>query len=478
MAPSTVKVRIAPSPTGDPHVGTAYIALFNYAFARHHGGKFVLRIEDTDQARSSRQSEQAILRSLRWLGLEWDEGPDIGGPCGPYRQSERAAIYAEHARTLTERGRAYPCFCTPERLEALRESQRKAGQRPGYDGHCRDLPPAEVERLLQAGTPHVLRLRMPDSGETVVRDLLRGDIPYRNEEIDDQVLMKSDGLPTYHLANVVDDYLMGITHVIRAEEWIPSTPKHIVLYEAFGWPLPQFCHMPLLRNTDRSKISKRKNPTSLEYYRRAGFLPDALLNFLGLMGYSLGGDREKFSLGEMIETFDLQRISLGGPIFDMQKLEHLNGLYLRDKGPDALIDVLREEVFSRERLAAILPLVFERMRRLDEFVPLSDFFFAGAVPYDPAVLLAKGLDKAAAYAAARDLGEKLDAVVDWSEANIEAVMRQYAEANNWKAGKLFMLVRAIVTGRTAAPPLFQTMAVVGKAMCQYRFRQVLDVLRP
>ena len=284
-----------------PHVGTAYVALFNYAWARKNGGQFILRIEDTDRERSNRASERMIFEALHWLGLAWDEGPDVGGPCGPYRQSERFEIYREHAERLVAAGSAYPCFCTKERLDALREAQRKAkvAHALGYDGHCRAIPPEEGRRRREAGEPHVIRLAMPREGETVVADLLRGELRFDNTLIDDQVLIKSDGYPTYHLANVVDDHLMGITHVIRAEEWISSLPKHAVLYRAFGWEPPVFCHLPLLRNTDKSKISKRKNPVSLNYYRRAGYLPEALLNFLALQGWAIAEDREEFDLGRV-----------------------------------------------------------------------------------------------------------------------------------------------------------------------------------
>ncbi|MCK5796400.1 MAG: glutamate--tRNA ligase, partial [Deltaproteobacteria bacterium] len=307
-SPAPVRVRIAPSPTGDPHVGTAYVALFNYAFARHHGGSFILRIEDTDRARSTKASEEAILRALRWLGLEWDEGPDVGGPKGPYRQSERGAIYAEHAQMLIDKGEAYPCFCTPERLATLRDEQRRAkASKLGYDGKCRDIDPTEARARVDAGEAHTVRLKMPTEGQTTLDDGLRGAISLDNAQSDDQVLLKSDGMPTYHLANVVDDHLMGVTHVIRAEEWISSAPKHLRLYEAFGWDPPHFLHLPLLRNNDknRSKISKRRNPVSLDYYRDIGILPEAMLNFLALMGWSFGEDRERFSLEEMVERFDL-----------------------------------------------------------------------------------------------------------------------------------------------------------------------------
>src|SRR5512142_1764426 len=342
----SVRTRIAPSPTGDPHVGTAYVALFNYAFARKHGGQFLLRIEDTDRERSSAASEAMIFEALHWLGLRWDEGPDVGGPHGPYRQSERTAIYREHAAELVRRGAAYPCFCTRERLDALREEQKARKQNFGYDGHCRALPREEAGRRAATGEPHVVRLAMPAEGETVVADLLRGELRFDNAQVDDQVLLKSDGFPTYHLANVVDDHLMGITHVIRAEEWLSSLPKHAILYQGFGWEPPVFCHLPLLRNADRSKISKRKNPVSVNFYKRAGYLPEVMLNFLALMGWSMPDEHEEFTLEEFIDEFTLERISLGGPVFDVEKLRWLNGKYLRRLLPAQLLERLREGLLS------------------------------------------------------------------------------------------------------------------------------------
>src|SRR5215470_11996092 len=378
-----VRVRIAPSPTGDPHVGTAYIALFNFCFARKSGGQFILRIEDTDRTRSTRESEEAILRALRWVGLSWDEGPDIGGPYGPYRQSERSDIYKEHAQVLIARGGAYRCFCTQERLDALREEQKKRKETPRYDGHRRVIDPAESVRRADAGEAFTVRLAMPREGTTSFVDRLRGPLEFENSQIDDQILLKSDGFPTYHLANVVDDRLMKISHVIRAEEWISSTPKHVVLYKAFGWPEPEWIHMPLLRNADKSKISKRKNPVSLDYYRDVGVLPEALLNFLGLMGWSFGGDREKFTLAEMVEAFSFDRVALGGPVFDLEKLSWLNGLYIRDLPAHELVRRLRGWQLSDEHLMRVAELVRPRIRRLDEFVPATEFFCSGDLDYGP-----------------------------------------------------------------------------------------------
>jgi glutamyl-tRNA synthetase len=479
----TVRTRIAPSPTGDPHVGTAYVALFNYAWARKHGGQFILRIEDTDRERSNPTAERMIFESLRWLGLAWDEGPDVGGPHGPYRQSERFEIYRAHAEQLVERGGAYPCFCTRERLEALRQEQlsRKLAQATGYDGHCRVMPREEAARRRQAGEPHVIRLAMPREGESVVRDLLRGEIRIDNTLVDDQVLIKSDGYPTYHLANVVDDHLMGITHVIRAEEWISSLPKHAQLYRAFGWSEPVFCHLPLLRNADKSKISKRKNPVSLNYYRRAGYLPEAMLNYLALMGWAISADREEFTLDEFISSFELADITLGGPVFDLEKLTWLNGKYLRRLTPEALLGRLRGDLLSDEHLLKVLPLAHERVDKLEDFVAYASFFFTGEVEYDAearAKLVAKRRTPGeTAGVLAALLEERLDPLLDWDAARLEALLRGYAEAIGWKPGDLFMPVRVAVTGRAASPGLFETMDVLGREVCRRRLRRAVAVLR-
>src|SRR5271154_759494 len=334
ISEAPVRVRIAPSPTGDPHVGTAYIGLINYIYARQRNGKFVLRIEDTDRARFVATSEQEIFNSLHWLGLNWDEGPDVGGPYGPYRQSERTEIYREHVEILLKNGTAYRSFETPEELEDLRKRQIAAKLPPRYDGAHRELSQTQIDAYLAEGRAYTVRLKVPagDPAFTEFKDELRGVIRFEHSNVDDQVLMKSDGFPTYHLANVVDDHLMCITDVIRAEEWISSTPKHVLLYKAFGWDLPRFWHMPLLRNLDKSKISKRKNPVSLIYYRQAGFLPEAVINFLGLMGGGMpasadtkASEADIFTLADMVSRFDVKNIRLGGPVFDLTKLKWLNG---------------------------------------------------------------------------------------------------------------------------------------------------------
>jgi glutamyl-tRNA synthetase len=473
-----VRVRIAPSPTGDPHVGTAYIALFNYAFARSQHGKFVLRIEDTDRTRSTRESEDAILRALGWLNLRWDEGPDVGGPYGPYRQSERSAIYREHCEILVSRGRAYRCFCTAERLETLRQIQ-KAEKRPtGYDRKCRTLDRAESDRRGAAGEPFVVRMAMPTDGETVFLDKLHGESRFENRTVDDQVLLKSDGFPTYHLANVVDDHLMKITHVIRAEEWMSSTPKHVVLYDAFGWKAPEWIHMPLLRNEDQSKISKRKNPVSLDYYREIGVLPEALLNFLGTMGWSIGGDREIFDLHEMVEKFDIARVRLGGPVFDLKKLTWMNGKYLHELSDDALLRELRGWRLSDERLRRMLPLFKERMEKLDDLFPQATFLFAGDLDYrgQEKHLQVKGKTPKDVKNALEEALEIIDAQRDFRGSLLEPPFRALAEKLGFKTGELFMLLRVSISGGSASPPLFESMEILGREMTRRRLRKAMEFL--
>jgi glutamyl-tRNA synthetase len=457
------------------------VALFNYAFAKKHGGRFVLRIEDTDQVRSNSASETAILDSLRWLGLEWDEGPDVDGPYGPYRQSERTELYREHVERLVDRGEAYPCFCTRERLDELRAHQRENKLPLGYDGHCRSVAREEAAARRASGEAHVVRLAMPNEGEAVVRDLLRGEIRIANAQVDDQVLLKSDGYPTYHLANVVDDHLMGITHVIRAEEWISSLPKHVRLYEAFGWEQPVFCHLPLLRNKDKSKISKRKNPVSINHYRRAGFVPEALLNYLALMGWAMADGEEQFSLERFVTDIELERISLGGPVFDLDKLTWLNGKYIRELEVSELLGRIRAEYLGDDYLSRVLTLAHERIETMQDFFSYAGFFFSGDVDYDEQAqkkLVSKGKSGSQTAKILRQLLEEgLDPVLDWNVETVEAAMRGFCEKREVSPKELFMPVRIAVTGRAATPPLFDTMAVLGKEVCRSRLRRAIEVLR-
>jgi glutamyl-tRNA synthetase len=471
------RVRIAPSPTGDPHVGTAYIALFNYVFARRHGGTFVLRIEDTDQERSSRGSEEAILAALRWLGLSWDEGPDVGGPHGPYRQSERLDIYRRELDVLLKNGSAYRCFCTRERLDGLR-----AQGHFGYDGHCRDLSDSEIAEKLERQEPNVVRLRVPNTGSTTFVDGLRGEVSIENAQVDDQVLLKSDGFPTYHLANVVDDHHMGITHVIRGEEWISSTPKHVLLYRAFGWDAPEFFHLGLLRNADKSKLSKRKNPVSVLHYRSLGYMPSTFLNFLGNLGFSMPDGRERFAIEDMIEQFDWARVSAGGPVFDPVKLESFNASDLRAMDDDTLYQRLLEQIFAPERIKPLLHHVRERIHLLDDFVGYASFFFGGSLDYT-LVLDGFQVPKRTATETIEILDSYLQAIEKDAEArsfaakDLESFTRSFCQRLGWKPKELFSLLRLTVAGRTAAPPLFDTMALCGKDRCRLRLRDVIALLR-
>jgi glutamyl-tRNA synthetase len=473
-----VRVRIAPSPTGDPHVGTAYIALFNYAFARQQGGKFVLRIEDTDQTRARGDSEQMIFDALHWLGLDWDEGPDVGGPHAPYRQSERSAIYKEHARILLDKGEAYRCFCSQDRLAKLR-LQQDAEKSPfkGYDRHCRDITRGVSDARAQA-EPFVIRLKMPIEGEITFRDELRGDVTRGAKEFDDQVLLKSDGLPTYHLANVIDDHLMEITHVVRAEEWISSAGKHAVLYAAFGWEPPKFFHMPLLRNSDKSKISKRKNPVSINYYRDTGILPQALVNFLGTMGWSFGGDREKFSLAEMIDVFSWDRIALGGPVFDLQKLSWLNEQYIHAMSDDELADALVHWRLNKAFFAKLVPLVRQRIKKLDDVIPLTEYFFSGDLDYTAvaAEMTIEGVANTDLKKALLEYVEQFEARDGWSAAMLEDVTAKWLEARGWQQKQGWPILRFAISGRKATPPLFDTMVVLGKEITRRRLRRAAEWL--
>jgi len=459
------------------------MALFNYAFARRHGGRFVLRIEDTDRERYTPGSEEAILDALRWLGLTWDEGPDVGGPHGPYRQSERLSLYLEHLGGLLAAGKAYRCFCTRERLDAVRKQQMAAkASFLGYDGCCRAIEPAESERRAAAGEPHVVRLRVPDEGSTIVVDRLRGEVAFAHAEIDDQVLLKSDGFPTYHLANVVDDHLMGITHVIRGEEWLSSTPKHVLLYAAFGWEAPEWYHMGLLRNADKSKLSKRKNPVSIIHYRELGFLPSTFLNFLATLGFSMGNDRERFTLEEMVEAFDWGKVSTGGPVFDVRKLEAFNADDIRALSPEGLYEQVLAHVLRPQRLNAMLGLAQERLTRLDDFVPYVSFFFGASLDYGPVVaqLRIKGRTHAQSAMVLRAFVEEIEKDTEargFTAGGLEAFSRRFCEQHGWKAKELFTLLRIAITGRVAAPPLFDTMALVGKDRARMRLRDLVDLLQ-
>ncbi|MBU3070902.1 glutamate--tRNA ligase [Aestuariicella sp. G3-2] len=473
----TVRTRIAPSPTGDPHVGTAYIALFNLCFARQHGGQFILRIEDTDQARSTPESEQAILDSLRWLGLDWDEGPDKGGDCGPYRQSERKDIYVKYAEQLVESGHAFHCYRTGVELDELRAARREAGGFAALKPSELKLTDDEVAKRKAAGMPYVIRMNVPEGeGPCPVDDMLRGTIELDWGQVDAQILLKSDGMPTYHLANVVDDHLMGITHVLRGEEWINSAPKHKLLYEYFGWDMPQLCHLPLLRNPDKSKLSKRKNPTSILYYKKMGYLPEALLNYLGRMGWSMPDESEKFSLQQMMDNFDVQRVSLGGPIFDVEKLSWLNSLWIReDLTQEQLADRLHEWMFNRENLMAILPHAQTRMHTLSDFAPLAAFLASGQLPLTPSSFDESKLDEEQLKQVLQFALWRLEALRHWDRDEIFNTLKTLAGELDIKLKDFLAPLFIAIAGTTSSFSVMDSMVLLGPDMSRARLRHALNV---
>jgi len=506
MIEGNVRVRFAPSPTGYPHIGNIRTALFNWLFARHCGGKFIVRIEDTDQSRKIEGALDSILDGLGWLGLDWDEGPEKGGAYGPYFQSERLDLYQEHVRQLLESGHAYRCYCSPERLARMREEMaaRKESMR-SYDRHCRDLSPEEQAQYESQGITPVIRFKVPLDGQTTFHDLIRGDITFDNSELDDIVLLKSDGYPTYHLANIVDDHFMEISHVMRADEWLSSTPRHVLLYRAFDWKPPLFAHLPMILGPDKSKLSKRHGATSIVEYREQGYLPDAMINFLALLGWSLDDKTEIFSREELVRYFSIERISKTAAIFNKEKLDWLNGFYIRNlqvddkiKDPtkasksDMKTEVseilarileddeigLSEEVkrpISREYVRNIFPLVKERVNTFKEFVNYCSFFFVGQVNHDVNLLLGKKLTRENAAAGLKAALEKLRDT-EFDVESLENVLRPLAPELGLKTGDFFGLLRVAVTGRTAAPPLFQTMAVLGKERCLKRIEGAMKKL--
>lgn len=472
----TVRTRIAPSPTGDPHVGTAYIALFNLCFARQNGGQFILRVEDTDQARSTDESEADIFRALRWLGLEWDEGPDIGGPFAPYRQSERKDSYRAYALELVEKGHAFYCFRTPDELEAIREARKSEGLNPGIKGNL-ELPEDEVRRRLDAGEPYVIRMKVPEQGTCRIEDMLRGTIEIEWSQVDSQILLKSDGMPTYHLANVVDDHLMEITHVIRGEEWINSAPKHQLLYKYFGWEMPVLCHMPLLRNPDKSKLSKRKNPTSINFYERMGFLPEAMLNYLGRMGWSMPDEREKFSLDEMFSHFDINRVSLGGPIFDVEKLRWLNGLWIRENlTEDQFAARLQQWWFNEEKLQSLLPHVKSRAEVFSDIAPMASFMFSGMLPLKPEDFSGSKLDEHQVKEVLQFALWRLEAQRDWTKENLFADIKGLSKAMALKMGDFMYPVFVAIAGTPNSWSVMDSMALLGPDITRARLRNALHIL--
>ena len=475
------RVRIAPSPTGPLHIGTARTALFNFLYARHVGGTFILRLEDTDQARSTGGFERDILEHLHWLGLEWDEGPAAGGleergPHGPYRQMARLPLYAEAASRLLAQDRAYPCYCTPEELDADRRAQEAARQPPRYVGRCAALTPDERAAREAEGRRSAIRFRI-EPGVVAFDDLVRGRV-----EIDaaalggDLVIVRGDGTPLYHFTVVVDDAAMGITHVIRGEDHLSNTPKHILLFRALGHPEPAFAHLPLILNADRTKMSKRKSQTAVKDYIAEGFVREALVNYLAYLGWSPGTEEDVLSMGQIVERFDLDGVQKGGAIFDRVRLEWLNGQWIRRLDDDDLLDRLApfleadwaagriERNPDREEVRALLPFIRDRIPVLGAIGDLVGFLFTDAIEHDPSLLVPKRWNRGTARAGLAAASRAIDAAgaSGFEVARLEASLRAVAEANGWKAGDLFMAIRVALTGRTATPPLFESMVALGR----------------
>ena len=469
----TVRTRVAPSPTGDPHLGTAYVALFNWAFAKSQGGECILRIEDTDAVRSSAASEARILAALAWLGVNWDEGPDVGGPRGPYRQSERSAIYRRHAEQLVAAGHAFRCFCSRERLEAMRAEQRASGTPVAYDGRCRQLTEAEVSERLRRGEASVVRMRVPASGQCRFRDELRGAVEIPYSQIDMQVLLKADGLPTYHLAVVVDDHLMGVTHILRGEEWLNSVPKHKLLFDYFGWPMPALAHLPLLRNPDRSKLSKRRNPTSIDYFRDLGYLPEALVNYLCLMGWSMPDERTLFTMQEFEQAFSLERLSLGGAVFDLDKLNWLNGQYLRALDVEAFMDRLASWAINRERLSALVPLLQTRTQRFSDIAPQVAYLLGDRPPLEGGNFVHKKLNQEQVGEILLRVAAAAAALTDWRREELHALCKAGAERMGLSLRDFLFPLYVAISGRPAALPLFDSMAFLGADVTRARLREAI-----
>ena len=452
------------------------MALFNWAFAKAQGGEFILRLEDTDAARSSAASEARILAALSWLGIPWDEGPDKGGPHGPYRQSERRDLYRSHAQRLLAAGHAFHCFCTPERLAAMRAEQRSAGAAVGYDGRCLRLSEAEVAARLSGGEASVVRMKVPSEGSCRFRDELRGEIEIPYSQIDMQVLLKADGLPTYHLAVVVDDHLMGVTHILRGEEWINSVPKHRLLYDHFGWPMPALAHLPLLRNPDQSKLSKRRNPTSIDYFRALGYLPEALVNYLCLMGWSMPDERSLFTKEEFGQAFTLERLSLGGAVFDLDKLNWLNGQHVRRLDADAFVERLQGWALNRERLGALVPLLRERTQRFSDIAAKVDYLLGDRPALEAEDFGHKRLDRRQVVEILFRVSRAADALADWRQETLRDLCKTQAERMQLGLKDFLAPLFIAISGRPVALPLFASMAFLGPDLSRMRLREALDVL--
>ncbi len=475
-----IVTRIAPSPTGDPHVGTAYMSLFDFVFAKKHAGKFILRIEDTDQKRYNAESEQKVMDALNWLGLVPDESPAVGGPHAPYRQTERKEVYQKYAQQLLESGHAYRAFETAEELEAIRADMQRRGLGQGYDGRAKSISKEESDKRATDGEAFVIRLNTPSEGETIIKDALRGEVRIPNSEVPDAVLMKSDGIPTYHLAVVVDDHLMGVTHAVRGEEWIPTAPVHVQLYDALGWESPVWVHMPLLKNADGKKLSKRRDDASLDSYKAQGILAEALINYLGTMGWSMPDGKEFFTLDDMIASFSFERISLGGSVFDMKRLRHYNAHYLREvleletvlKRAEPFFKEAEYDLSDEDYVLDVIDVLLPRVETLAELSEQAHYFFEDDFGYTEDAQRRLEAGQKHLEALERELS-RLD-FFDFDD--VDDAIRDYTKSQAVKMGEVMMPMRAALTGTTQAPGVTDLAVILGKAKTLERIGKAISKL--
>ena len=482
-----VRLRFAPSPTGDPHIGNIRTAIFGWLFARRHDGAYMIRVEDTDQGRRTDGAVEAMLESLDWVGLDWDEGPDVGGSHGPYVQSERLDLYHEAARLLIDSGRAYRCYCSPERLNQLRLAQKERGDETiGYDGHCLHLTDSKRREYEKSGTSHVVRFRMPFDGKSTLDDIIFGHLEFENRLYDDFVALKSDGFPTYHLASVVDDHHMGITHVTRGKEWLSSVPRHVQLYSAFGWEMPQFAHLPMILAPDKTKLSKRHGAASLMDYRDMGVLPEALMNYLALLGWSLDDRTEIFTTDELIRSFELNRVSKSDAVFDRNKLDWLNGQHIRMSDDARLADALArfwsdsspdfDEAPCDKQVSQVVPLVRERLKTLQDAEPLVKFVFSKTISLEADQLVQRGMDIESTITVLRAARDGLACLEAFDTQSIEDTLRPMAKDLEVKVGQLLGSLRAAVTGQKVSPPIFESLEALGRETSLSRIEEAIGVL--
>ncbi|MBI2428973.1 MAG: glutamate--tRNA ligase [Ignavibacteriales bacterium] len=477
----SVRVRFAPSPTGYLHVGGLRTALYNFLFAKKNNGTFILRIEDTDQSRKVEGATENLIATLQWAGIEFDEGPGKDGHHGPYIQSQRLTLYTEYAEQLVAGGKAYYCFCTSERLEEVRKQQSAQGIDPKYDGHCRAIPIDEAKKRVNDGESYVVRMRVPDQGEVKFSDMIRGEVTIQNKSLDDQVLMKSDGFPTYHLAVVVDDHLMEISHVVRGEEWLPSTPKHVLLYQYFGWELPKFAHLPLLLNPDKSKLSKRQGDVAVEDYRAKGYLKEALVNFVAFLGWNPGDEREIFSLDDLINEFSFERVGKSGAVFNIEKLNWMNQQHIKVRTNEDLLPLVKPLVqekgwtVSDEYLLHVIGLMKERVVVMNDFISACSYFYEDPSAYDETARAKNWKPESSGHVSI--LCEKLETLTSFDAPSIESALRSVSEELKIGAGKLIHPLRLALSGVSNGPSLFHMAEVLGKETVARRIKLALERLQ-